>query len=89
MYIEDPIFTLNLEIFANCAKLYGNQSILIETMLKPLNKLVREHFKYQQQLMAHSVRPFLPKIDTATNRYTENLYKFIKKRETIKNDLKD
>lgn len=46
MYVDDPIFTLNLEVFANCAKLYGNQSILIENMLKPLNQLIKDHFTY-------------------------------------------
>ena len=34
-----------------------------------------------------SVKPYLPKIDAATTRYGDNLYKFIKKRDNIKGDL--
>lgn len=24
IYVDDPVFTLNLELYANCGKLFGN-----------------------------------------------------------------
>lgn len=38
IFVDDPVFTLNLELYANCAKLFGNQAILVETMLNGLHK---------------------------------------------------
>lgn len=86
IYVDDPVFTLNLELYANCGKLFGSQAVLIETMLNALKKQVEDHFKYQLSLMQLTVRPFLNKIDGASSKHEDMLAKYLKKRESLQNN---
>lgn len=79
----------NLELYANCAKMFGTQSVLVDSMVKSTNELLNSHFRYQTQLISHSVKPYIPKIIQATDKYTEALYSFQRKREQLKNNLTD
>lgn len=69
--------------------MFGTQSVIVDSMLKSTNELLNSHFRYQTQLISHSVKPYIPKIIQATDRYTDALYTFQRKREHLKSNLVD
>lgn len=50
-------------MLANCAKMFGNQSVLIEQMLMNLKEHMLEHFEYQQHIVLQTMKPFISKIN--------------------------
>jgi hypothetical protein len=47
VFSKDEKLLSQLELFANCGKMFGNQSILIHRVLNKFNILLKEHFEQQ------------------------------------------
>ena len=79
---------VQLEVLANCAKIFGPQTILIGQMLGQYCAVIKTHFMYQQQIINQTIKPFLPKVAQAEQLHTEALGKFLAKRQLIKGGIR-
>ena len=67
--------------------MFGPQGILNDYNLQRTFNLLKLHFEYQGQLVTQSIRPYIPKIAQAEQRYTDQLEKFLQKRQTFINQV--
>ena len=44
---DDKFAANQLDLFANTAKMFGNQSILVDEILQAISALLKNHFEYQ------------------------------------------
>ena len=86
---DDQEMLLMLGLYANTAKMFSAQSILLDQGLNHQIALLKEHFEQQQHVINQTLKPFLPKIPLAEQRHTELLQSFLKKRQQTKARVKE
>lgn len=65
IYQDDQEMLIMLRVYANTAKMFGAQSVLLNEGLSHQGALLKEHFLQQQHVVNQTLRPYLPKIPLA------------------------
>lgn len=89
IYQDDQEMLIMLRVYANTAKMFSAQSVLLNEGLNHQSALLKEHFSQQQHVVSQTLKPYLPKIPLAEQRHKEVLQNFLKKRQQAKESFKE
>lgn len=89
IYQDDQAMLIMLRVYANTAKMFSAQSVLLNEGLNHQSALLEEHFTQQQHVVNQTLKPYLPRIPLAEQRHKELLQSFLKKRQQAKEAFKE